>query len=327
MSGLDLFREAGTSFQTTDPVVAFRHLSEALSRHKMPAVREAINMSYRHVDIPGLSIYRLRYGAPVRLELSPPEDHYILQLTLKGSTAACFDGKIETISNPGDFIVVNPGRDFTKKWEAEADQLMLRISAAALGQAMGNGIGDLAGRHVIFEPQTVSLEKTPTLFGYIRMLCEDFDSGECMLAKPSIAKSVVTSIASLMLHSLPNDKERTPYSLQSPVVPYYVQRALNFIQAHYQQDLTLGRIAAASAVSRRALHRGFQKFRNQTPMQYLRSVRLDKAHQRLREMPIASGTVTAVAEACGFRHLGRFSRAYAARFGELPSETAGSNPL
>lgn len=326
MSVLNIFCQAGTSFHATDPTVAFRHLGEALYRHKMPPARDVteINMSYRHADIPGLSIHRLHYGAPVRLELSSPEEHYILHLTLKGSVATCFDGKAEMVSSPGDFVVINPGKDFTQKWDADADQLMLRISAAAFGQATGGGADDQRGRPVTFESRAVSLEKAPSLYGYIRMLCEDFDSGDCMLARPSTDNSVVTSIASLMVHSLPNDRMKKPQSLQSPAVPYYVRRAVNFIQAHYEQDLTLARIAAASAVSVRALHRGFLKFRDQTPMEYLRSVRLDKARQKLRETHSTSSTVTIVAEACGFRHLGRFSRVYAARFGELPSETVGS---
>jgi len=326
MSALDIFREAGTSFHTTDAVVAFRHLSEVLYRHKTPPARDmnAINLSYRHADIPGLSINRLRYGAPMRLELSSPEDHYLLQLTLKGRTAACFDGKVELISHPGDFVVINPGETFTQKWDADADQLLLKISAAAFDHGAGGGTGDPAGRLATFESRVVRLEKAPSLFGYIRMLCEDFDSGDCMLAKPSTDRSVVTSIASLMIHSLPNDRMKKPQSVQSPAVPYYVRRAVNFIQAHYEQDLTLARIAAASAVSVRALHRGFLKFRDQTPMEYLRSVRLDKARQKLRETHPTNSTVTIVAEACGFRHLGRFSRVYAARFGELPSETVGS---
>jgi AraC-like DNA-binding protein len=325
MSALDIFREAGTEFHTTDPVEAFRHLSEALSRHKTPLPRDvsAINVFYRHIEIPGLSIYRLRYGAPIKLELSPPDNHYILQLTLRGSTAACFEGGVELVSNPGDFIVVNPGKAFTKIWEAEADQLMIRISAAAVERVVGVDEGYQACRHVRFEPQTVSLEKTPTLFGYIRMLCEDLDTGGCMLATPHAAKSVVTSIASLMVHSLPNNRNDRSRRLQSPAVPYYVQRAVNYIQAHYEQDLTLDRIAAASSVSVRALERGFKKFRSQTPMEYLRSVRLDAARQKLLQTHVTSRTVTAIAEACGFRHLGRFSRAYATRFGELPSETAG----
>lgn len=324
MSVLDIFREAGTEFHTTDPAVAFRHLSEALSRHKTPLPRDvsAINVFYRHIEIPGLSIYRLRYGAPIRLELAPPDNHYILQLTLRGSTAACFDGRVELVSNPGDFVVVNPGKVFTKVWEAEADQLMLRISAAAVERVIGTDEGG-ASRHVWFEPQAVSLEKTPTLFGYIRMLCEDLDAGGCMLATPHAARSVVTTIASLMVHSLPNNRNGGSRRLQSPAAPYYVQRAINYIQAHFEQDLTLHRVAAASSVSVRALERGFKKFRNQTPMEYLRSVRLDAARHKLLQTHVTSHTVTGIAEACGFRHLGRFSRAYAMRFGELPSETAG----
>ena len=55
-------------------------------------------------------------------------------------------------------------------------------------------------------------------------------------------------------------------------------------------------------------------------MQYLRALRLDVAHRRLRE-PQAHATVATVALDCGFTHLGRFAQAYAQRFGEAPAAT------
>nr|WP_243645044.1 helix-turn-helix domain-containing protein [Rhodovulum euryhalinum] len=38
-------------------------------------------------------------------------------------------------------------------------------------------------------------------------------------------------------------------------------------------------------------------------------------------MPDSAPTVTEAAITCGFGHLGRFSAAYRARFGEAPSQT------
>jgi AraC-like DNA-binding protein len=54
-------------------------------------------------------------------------------------------------------------------------------------------------------------------------------------------------------------------------------------------------------------------------MTVLRQARLDAVrHQLLR----GGQSVTEVAQAHGFEHLGRFSAYYRARFGELPSATA-----
>ena len=55
---------------------------------------------------------------------------------------------------------------------------------------------------------------------------------------------------------------------------------------------------------------------------YLRAMRLELARADLANGGREGGSsVAAVANACGFRHLGRFARDYRMRFGELPSET------
>jgi transcriptional regulator GlxA family with amidase domain len=56
-------------------------------------------------------------------------------------------------------------------------------------------------------------------------------------------------------------------------------------------------------------------------MAYLQSVRLDRAHETLRDEDPARVTVAAVAHRTGFAHLGRFATAYRVRYGVSPSET------
>jgi transcriptional regulator GlxA family with amidase domain len=55
-------------------------------------------------------------------------------------------------------------------------------------------------------------------------------------------------------------------------------------------------------------------------MDLVRSARLAQARAELAS-PRPGASVTRVALDCGFTHLGRFSREYARRFGERPSET------
>jgi transcriptional regulator GlxA family with amidase domain len=99
-----------------------------------------------------------------------------------------------------------------------------------------------------------------------------------------------------------------------------VRRAEEYIEAHAEQPLRLGEIAQAAGVPVRTLLDAFSRFREVSPMQHLRDVRLERVRNRL--LAAGPGTrVTSVALDCGFVHLGRFSSLYQERFGESPSQT------
>ncbi|MEK8109757.1 helix-turn-helix domain-containing protein [Micromonospora sp. M12] len=61
-----------------------------------------------------------------------------------------------------------------------------------------------------------------------------------------------------------------------------VRRAAEFIEAHAAVPLTVGRIAEACEVSQRALQVAFQRYHGQSPMAFLRAVRLRQAHWDLQ---------------------------------------------
>jgi transcriptional regulator GlxA family with amidase domain len=58
-----------------------------------------------------------------------------------------------------------------------------------------------------------------------------------------------------------------------------------------------------------------------SPMNYLRQVRLDKAHDELVSSSRDEALVSDIARRWGFGNLGRFSAAYVKRFGEYPRDT------
>ena len=81
------------------------------------------------------------------------------------------------------------------------------------------------------------------------------------------------------------------------------------------------------------LRRAFAQSVGIGPVDWLRRQRFDGARRELRAAS-EDTTVTAVAMKWGFVHLGRFSAAYAAQYGEAPSATlrrareeAGEGPL
>ena len=102
----------------------------------------------------------------------------------------------------------------------------------------------------------------------------------------------------------------------APVVAY--------LEAHADEPLTPQQLARVGCMSVRALHAAFQQVLGETPMSYLRRVRLDRAHAELLRGDPARVRVTDVAVRWGFCYQSRFAEQYRARFGELPSRTLRS---
>jgi AraC-like DNA-binding protein len=99
-----------------------------------------------------------------------------------------------------------------------------------------------------------------------------------------------------------------------------VKRAIRFIEDHPSAELTAAKLAAGAGVSIRALQSAFRNWRNITPTEYLRTVRLQRVRDELLQAD-ALTTVTAVALDHGFLHLGRFSQHYKSAFRESPAAT------
>jgi transcriptional regulator GlxA family with amidase domain len=109
-------------------------------------------------------------------------------------------------------------------------------------------------------------------------------------------------------------------------MPPILRNAIDFIQENADADIGLEDIAAAVNVSPRSVQYAFRRNLGATPLEYLRRVRLDRAHRDLKAADPANDTVTAIAGRWGFSHAGRFSLAYKAAFGTAPSQTLRAYP-
>lgn len=107
--------------------------------------------------------------------------------------------------------------------------------------------------------------------------------------------------------------------------PRMLRRALDFIHDNAHYEISIRDIAAASDVTPRAIQYAFREHMHTTPLEYLRRVRLERAHRELKSADPALDTVTSIAGRCGFSHPGRFSSAYKQVFGTEPSRTLRSS--
>lgn len=104
--------------------------------------------------------------------------------------------------------------------------------------------------------------------------------------------------------------------------PQPLRRALQFIDERAGDPITLNEIATAARLSPRGVQAAFHRHLDTTPLAYLRSVRMERAHRDLQYAELGDGTsVAGVAARWGFTHLGRFAIEHRRRFGSYPSQT------
>jgi AraC-like DNA-binding protein len=105
-----------------------------------------------------------------------------------------------------------------------------------------------------------------------------------------------------------------------------VALARHFIRVNAHLDVGLAEIADAAHLSQRGLQHAFKKQLGMTPLGYLRSVRLVRAHEELRAEAAAGrgarrSTVNEIARRWHFTHPSRFAATYFDRYGSYPAET------
>jgi AraC-like DNA-binding protein len=139
---------------------------------------------------------------------------------------------------------------------------------------------------------------------------------------PLIISSAAQHLAATVLTTMPNNALLEPTSAdRRDSKPVLLRRAIAFIDENAHNDIALADIAAAVYVTPRALQYMFRRHLGTTPMEYVRRVRMDLAHNDLVTNDRSTTTVSAVARKWGFPHIGRFAARYRKTYGCSPNET------
>jgi AraC-like DNA-binding protein len=144
------------------------------------------------------------------------------------------------------------------------------------------------------------------------------DARQVQWSPATIVQFAEFVVMGLLLYHPHNHSDALRRSAQA-IVPRDIKRAVDYLEAHPDSPLAVADLVAASQVAGRTLFQHFRDFKGTSPMRYLGNARFAKVREALlRAGP--EDSVTAIATACGFRHMGRFAAKYRRRFGERPSD-------
>jgi len=101
----------------------------------------------------------------------------------------------------------------------------------------------------------------------------------------------------------------------------FLERLKEIVEANMEEeDFTVKELSTKAGMSDRQLERKLKALIDQTPNQFIRSMRLQRAKQLLEQN---AGTVSEIAYMVGFNNIPYFSKAFRDAFGKPPSEMRG----
>lgn len=297
-------------------------VAEELSDHFLRWHGRRIDTRMCKFDTPRLSLYSLRYGAEVSIVPDCYDGFSLVHFSLSGCIEVEADHDRQQVPQ-GRALVSTPRRSINLRWSEGSEQIILRLphsllqeTAAGLGKSAAfsaalqkPGLVLDAGSSRLWQAQLkafVALENSTRRNAAFDPWLSHMEQGMAMFLllqddRPAGHKPVPAG-------DMADDRRQRR-----------LDRLHEFALTHLDQPVTLADLANAAALSQRQLNAFCHAELGQSPLSWLRGLRLDAIRAALVADPQTN--LADLAMLHGFFHLGRFSASYCNRFGELPSQT------
>jgi len=259
-----------------------------------------------------------RLGTRLRINI-PELDVYALLFSFSGGAKARVGCKEVEIG--ANRALLGSGSGAVKlDYAADFEHLLLSVSPQALMRKFEALTGTAASQRLTFRQQAdfrhPDTENLRQMFMFLVHRVDSSAAGFHQLALIEFEQAIIVSFL------MANDSNYSVLLRRTPqlAAPWQVRRAEAYIEANWDQPLTIEGLVLVTGVSARTLFHSFRQGRGYSPMDFAKRIRLERARKMLTAAE-NSTSVTKVAFACGFGNLGHFSGYYRRAFGEMPSAT------
>ena len=273
-------------------------------------------VNYWHSQNIGLSYWIS--GGPVQLE-APDTNFFRQQIFVRGGADIRF-GRIERQVTNEDSCVVPPEISVDVDISSSSEQFVLRIEADVLLNKLAALIGRTPSQKLVFNQTTrANNQASGHLRRMLMFFAAELDALDSKMPSLVLAELEQALIVSFICNN-PNNCSAFLDDRTLPAASWQVRRAEEYIEAHWDQPITIEELVRVTSTSARSLFHQFKRSRGQSPMGFVKQVRLQRAREMLGRTDVRS-SVTETALACGFSNLGHFASDYFKRFSERPSDT------
>ncbi|MDT5147095.1 MAG: hypothetical protein QOC58_1740, partial [Mycobacterium sp.] len=309
---------------TTDPDEARIQLTSAYCPHRLTVAGSLSAFRARHAEggTTGLSVNSTSFGAGTTcVDPLTFDDFILVSQQLSGRFAARAESG-ERVVLPGEHVVLDAHTAYQLRWEANSNLFNVRLPLAEFETA----IAELTGAD---EPGPIRfpLSWQPSKAGTVAVqkvthfLLGNAGPGGLLSSGVLLRSQMMRMLVASIVDAYGSAVRTADACSSGDVRPPAVRRAIAYLEDAAAEDVRISDVAAAARLSTRALQDAFRRYLDTTPMSYLKSIRLARAHADLRQASVEGGTTVAdVAYRWGFGNLGRFAADFRREFGRSPSE-------
>ncbi len=313
----------GHTLLRTRDLDAFREqITRSFCPHRVELIGPGARLDARQhgAQFGRVGLHYVDYGARVRVQAEAIDGFFAVQIPQSGS-GVIRSARHEVVLGANRASVPGPTDDVDMVLDGGTPQLVVRLDREAVESRLHQLLGRPPRGVLRFDlGMDLGTPQARAWLAQIRWACAELE--RAATPAPLVAEHLEQSLITGLLLAQRSNFSDALHADQAASMPKTVRRAIDLIEGHAAEALTVEDLAEAVGVGVRALQGGFRRHLDTTPMAYLREVRLARVHDELRAAdPSAVTTVTEVASRWGFWHPGRFAAAYRQRYGETPSAT------
>ncbi|MEU9890936.1 AraC family transcriptional regulator [Sphaerisporangium sp. NPDC051011] len=257
----------------------------------------------------------LQYHGESVVETTEALDYYAVHSPVAGRSVVTF-GR-ESVRPPmGGGVVFSPGDRPVMGWSADLCQLAIRVPAARVRAHVSMLTGRPTDGRLRFRHLSVA---DSGWISALRTMATVADRHDAVVLPDRLSGRLLDMFLTALVLTQPSTYADALLAEAPPPSVTAIELAAQLIDADPDQPWSLARLASETGVSGRSLQAGFRRYKECSPMAFVRERRLELAHRLLLDPAYASTPIAQIAADAGFPHLGRFAAAYRRRYGVTPS--------
>jgi AraC-like DNA-binding protein len=302
---------------TCDLDEARAQVSHLWERHSS-ALRSGRDYALRwhQADILKASLGFIANSSALRVQ-SVVGPRYHVTFLLSGGSVHAIQG-CEVVASLSEAILHGPGQELELTLDP-FEAFVLTFDAETVERALRRRISRLPAPDEWPRTLPLRLPAVATLHSMCRWLGDELDQPDSYLlstpsARAGLERLLMATFVDALAQVVPSEPRNAGRMGDAQLA-----RLDAWLDANYARSICVEDMARVAGVSVRSLQVTLRRTRGSTPQQAIQRRRLSAVRQMLLADPAI--TVTQAALDCGCLHLGRMPAAYAAVYGELPSET------
>lgn len=237
----------------------------------------------------------------------------------KASFALEINGRQQELTPSSAAVIIPADTRYRCIASASHEVIALRIEETALNNIASAMLGDeLKGELELRSPLPKADVAFKQMQNAVLHLIADLDTGipGDSFAAEALGQALLVRFLLSSSHKFSN---RLMKDVCSPSGTQ-LRQIEEFIAANWHRELDIEEIAKTFGIGVRSVFRYFKTIRGMTPQEFIRQIKLNRAHRMLEDAEDGD-SVMAIGLRCGFQSMGHFAREYRRAFGELPSDT------